>query len=199
MVEKVLQINGYKKYFISSLGFAFKVSNGKEYKIEPNVINGIHKVKIGNQKLSLPYLMLEYFKEDLPKTFNYTYKYTNGFCRLKDIKILDCSNASDLELIKFYKCDKKASSSNSRVNNTSKICSNDVLNSLKRMNFRCTYCNESINHRNWHLDHVQPLSKDGLNISTNITPSCKWCNQMKADAPVDLFLSKCEKILKNFK
>jgi len=195
----VKQINGTQRFFISDEGYCFKVSLGKEIPIPINLIRGIPKVKIENKRISLILLMIEYFGEITSINIKYSFKVVNGKLPLKNIYIKQISDDADEDSINIfkYKCKEKASSQNSRVSYSSTITDVDVLNCLKRTNFKCFYCNVQISPGRWHLDHVQPLSKDGLNSFTNITPACKNCNLMKGALSLDKFIFQVESIHKN--
>lgn len=192
-------INGTNRFFIDESGFCFKVSkwSKKEEEIPININRGVPRVMIESKKLNLVLLMIEYFGNET-KDFTYTYKIKNNKLPLDCIKIKNLDHCSkDEKLIHLYKCDKKASSQNSRVKQKQRIDSNDILNSLKRTGFKCFYCGDFIKPKTWHIDHVQPLSKGGLNVSLNITPSCKPCNLMKGALPLSQFLDRVNKIYKN--
>lgn len=46
---------------------------------------------------------------------------------------------------------------------------------LIRWNHRCCYCARTAEH----LDHVQPISKGGADVESNIVPACAGCNLAK--------------------
>jgi len=199
LCKMIKQIKNTKRFFISSDGFCFKVDGLKEIPITTQKIRGIYKVRIENQRLSLLNLMIEYFidtKEDFIKP---TFKFIDGKMPLKHIKLKEKekSENEDFNLIVLYKCEEKASAANCRVKHTSTISANDVINSLKRTGFKCTYCGDNIKTNIWHLDHVTPLSTNGINTSTNITPACKTCNLMKGAIDLTKFLNHCNKITKH--
>ena len=39
--------------------------------------------------------------------------------------------------------------------------------------------------RNWHVDHMVPLSRGGGNEIENLVPSCRSCNAIKSDLTVE--------------
>jgi 5-methylcytosine-specific restriction endonuclease McrA len=43
----------------------------------------------------------------------------------------------------------------------------------------CYWCGKRLYGRNWHMDHVIPLSKNGNHIASNIVKSCPACNLSK--------------------
>lgn len=46
---------------------------------------------------------------------------------------------------------------------------------LARWRYLCAYCDS----RAEHLDHVEPLSKGGADVESNIVPACAACNLSK--------------------
>jgi 5-methylcytosine-specific restriction endonuclease McrA len=64
---------------------------------------------------------------------------------------------------------------------------NKVFNSPTKRNifirddYTCQYCGIKVSLTTGTLDHVQPLSRGGPNIITNIVCACKKCNNNKAD------------------
>jgi len=199
-LDKFKLINGTKRFFIHESGYVFKVHDGKDYPIKIQMLKGVPKVNIGNKKLNIVLLMVEYFGDGVPKNFRYTYKISNGKIPLKNIKItsVDGLNTKDDKDIVLWKCKEKANSQNFRSEHIGKIRDVDVLNSLKRNEFKCQYCDSKLKYSSWHLDHVHPLSKGGLNIETNITCACKECNLMKGAIPLDKFLHQITLIAKNY-
>lgn len=195
----VKQIKGTSRFFIHESGFCFKISQGKEIPIPINMIRGVPKVKIENKKISLVMLMIEHFGEIKNINFKYSFKIVNGKLPLKNIHIKEISDDATKDEINIfkYKCKEKASAQNCRVSHKSTITDVDVLNCLKRTNFKCFYCNVSLSPGRWHLDHVEPISKGGLNNFLNITPACKNCNLMKGAIPLDKFTFHIGMIYKN--
>jgi len=199
--ENYKLINGTKRFFIHIDGYVFKTDNGKDYIIELKMIRGVPKVQVQNQKLNLVLLMLEYFGDKLNHLYDkYTYKIVDGkipFSKIKTVSISETESEDD-KIIFRYKCNEKANSQNNRVKKSSTISAIDVLNSLKRTNFKCTYCGLNLKPLKWHLDHFNPLSLKGLNQANNITPSCKDCNLMKGYIPFDRFLRQIKLIHNNY-
>jgi 5-methylcytosine-specific restriction endonuclease McrA len=102
---------------------------------------------------------------------------------------------NDYSLIRMYRCDSKAKSANKRFED--KIDSFDVLFSLKLNDFKCFYCNDKIDCKNWQLDHFHPRANNGLNKRENLVACCKWCNTMKNALDGNAFINKCNQILQN--
>lgn len=58
--------------------------------------------------------------------------------------------------------------------------SDDLKHLFYKQRGRCAYCRESIGH-GYHVDHFQPLSKQGSNWPWNIKLTCPPCNMRKKD------------------
>ena len=58
---------------------------------------------------------------------------------------------------------------------------------------RCAYCGCELDFNDFHIDHMIPLSKGGLN-GKNRVPSCPLCNQCKHDLDLEEFRSKIANI-----
>jgi len=200
MDEIIKPINDTKRYFISNKGYCFKISKSKEVEIPINMVKGVPKVRIQNEKRSLVYLMVEYFIDLKYADCKFTYKLKNNRLPIENIKYnkLPKKHTHDERIIFEFKCREKSYSHNSRVNHRQKISHLDILNTLKRNNFNCFYCNDKIKSKKWHLDHVVPISKGGINSFNNIVPSCRECNLMKGGIDLDCFIKKCKKINNNF-
>jgi hypothetical protein len=195
----IKQIKNTSRYFISSEGYCFRTSGLREEIIPIKIISGVPRVKIENSKFNLVLLMIEYFVELKTPIYKISHTITDDRIPVKNIKIKYISKDDELDNINIfrYKCSEKANSNNKRVGYTETLTSNDVLNCLKRSDFRCYYCAEPISSKIWHLEHLIPISKGGLNNHTNIASSCKTCNEMKGALDMKDFLSKCYKIIKH--
>lgn len=193
-------IRNTKNYFIHEDGYVFRVIFGKEEIIKINMIRGVPKVKIGHQRLNLILLMLEYFGNVSSADIKYSFKIINDRLPLKNITVKKLTGDEDHDavLIFQFKCKEKASGQNSRVSFKSTITDIDVLNCLKRTNFKCSYCGKQLSSKRWHLDHVTPISVGGLNHPTNITPACKPCNMMKGSLVLEKFIFQAKKITEHF-
>ena len=56
---------------------------------------------------------------------------------------------------------------------------------------KCACCRTSLDKSKYHIDHVMPLAKGGLNVDENIQLLCPPCNQAKhAKHPVDFMQSR---------
>jgi 5-methylcytosine-specific restriction endonuclease McrA len=199
-MEDFKLINDTKRYFIHRKGYVFKTQGLKEVEIKINIVQGVPRVNIGNKKLNLVLLMLEYFADIKSSQFKYSFKLKNNRLPLENINVtyLKEDSSHDETLAFQFNCQKKATSQNSRVDNKQKLTSLDVLNCLKRTDFKCFYCGVKLKAKSWHLDHVYPLSKGGLNTPQNITPSCKECNLMKGSLGLDKFLHQVRLIAENY-
>jgi len=199
MEPKILQIRNTVNYFISSEGYCFKSKNGKDVEVEVNVVRRIPYVLICGIKHNLGYLMAEYFlaeSSDIGLYDRVSFKFENNRLILSSINIKRYleKNSHEQRQIFQYGCDIKVSNHNNRVDYQNSISSLDILNALKRSNFKCLYCGDPIKPKKWHLDHVIPLSLGGKNTFTNIAATCIHCNMMKGAFGMDKFLSQCKKI-----
>lgn len=95
----------------------------------------------------------------------------------------------------MFKCEQRAKDSNRRFDGV--IDKFDVLHSLKLNNFKCFYCNDKIDYKNWQLDHFHPRANGGLNEKENLVACCKWCNTMKNALCGNSFINKCNQIIEN--
>lgn len=208
MVEKV---KGFNHYYIHRDGYLFKRYGGKEIIIPIKLKKGVPKVQLGNQNVNFVFLMQEYFGDkyiSINETSQYRFKFKlkDGKIPFESIRIVRFNTKKFTHLkeqdnihIQRFKCYEKAVSANSRVLNISVISELDVYNTLLRTNFNCFYCNQKLDYKTWELDHVMPLSMNGLNVPENITASCKRCNRMKSNMQIIEFVHKCKMIADNFK
>ena len=60
---------------------------------------------------------------------------------------------------------------------------------LMFFDYKCAYTGESLENE-YHLDHVIPLSKNGLNYIWNIVPSCEMANLSKKDKDMEPWFRK---------
>lgn len=51
--------------------------------------------------------------------------------------------------------------------------------------------------KTYQCDHIQPVSKNGINTLENMGLVCKVANQAKADMTVDEFLKLCKEVLEH--
>jgi 5-methylcytosine-specific restriction endonuclease McrA len=202
---KIKKIKGFNHYYIHESGYVFKSYAGKELRVPIKIVKTVPKIQIGNKSFNMAFLMLEYFSEKTYKLeFNtqirVKYKLVDGKIPLDRIKVIQYNESKydSVELF-IWKCVDKANSANSRVLNISTIGAGDVYDSLVRSDFKCSYCNKRLDIKTWELDHINPLSKSGLNTPTNIAPSCKKCNRMKHNLDIMDFIHTCKLIADNFK
>lgn len=198
--KSIKELNKYKNHFISDQGYCFRVVNGKEFIIDSYILKGKPRVKLGVKTYDLLSLMLEYFVGPFSEGSRVQYKVENGRIPLSKIKIKTTkgmNSDSDKALIFKYKCDIKSNAQNFRVSYQDVISPLDVLNCLRRSDYKCIYCGEKIKPNDWHLDHVYPLSQGGKNRPNNIAASCSTCNLMKGKLQMNKFISHCYKIFKN--
>lgn len=197
----LLPIKNTTSYFISDDGYCIDARTKKNVIIPLSIKNNIPRVKIQDRRHRLLDLMLEYFFKNVEEHSKYIYKIIDNKMPLEHIKEIKLpkSLSTDEDYIKIvkYNCDVKSHSANKRA--PDRISKYDVLDVLKINNFKCFYCGDSIKNKNWHLDHVMPLSNGGKNIKTNITSSCKWCNIMKSNLSASDFLTRCSRIIEHNK
>lgn len=199
------RIPKHDKYWIHPDGYVFKIENQKEYILPINTSKYAPRVKIDSSYHNLVFLLINAFGDikysyKERSSLRYKYKVIDGKIPMNSIVIIEYGeNPTFLNEKSFlYKCRDKANSANSRVMNMEQITESDVFNALLRTDFKCFYCSKYLNKDTWELDHVEPLSKSGLNVPTNITPSCKKCNRMKGAIPYIDFLVRCKLIADNF-
>ena len=60
------------------------------------------------------------------------------------------------------------------------LTAENIKAQYKRQNGRCYYCEERVGE-DYHVDHLVPLSRGGLDIPENIVIACPTCNLSKAD------------------
>jgi hypothetical protein len=64
---------------------------------------------------------------------------------------------------------------------------------LKRDNYICLYCGErgtetrDPDGRTWHIDHLHPVSKGGINHPANLAAACSQCNFSKGNRSAAAF------------
>lgn len=68
-----------------------------------------------------------------------------------------------------------------------RISKNKRADIYKSLNGRCAYCGQLIVYDNMHVEHVQPLSKNGADCEENMLPSCNDCDTIKADRGLEEF------------
>lgn len=202
----VLPLKGFRNYFIHSDGYVFRVIGHKEIILRSKLNkSGNPMIRIGSNSYNVVFLLLEYFgnKVYTSSDFNcvsFRFKFTKeGFIPFDKIRVIKTSSKEpeDIKSV-VWKCRDKAASANQRVSGMSMISEGDVLASLYRTDFKCFYCARVLNSKTWELDHVQPLSRNGLNIATNIVACCKTCNRMKSTMEIMKFIHKCKFISENF-
>ena len=64
----------------------------------------------------------------------------------------------------------------------------------KRLNGRCAYCGQLITYENMHVEHVQPLVKNGADSRENMLPSCRDCDFLKGERNLEEFRNMLENI-----
>lgn len=191
-------------YFIHVTGYVVKVLGPrKEVRINAMVEENSKNVfvEIDGVKKNLLYLMIENFMPDVKMNQQFRYSIKNGNeIPLQVIRVTDfVSSISSLheETIHKYKCKQRAEAANVRGEGI--ITPLHVAECLINNNFKCLYCNDHLDIRNWHLDHFIPLAKGGTNRFDNIVPSCYMCNLMKGAFSPAKFEKQILKIASHFK
>ena len=60
----------------------------------------------------------------------------------------------------------------------------DIVKKIKQITadpYPCPYCNKLSEHRNSHVDHINPISNGGLSVKNNMVLVCSSCNLKKKD------------------
>lgn len=71
------------------------------------------------------------------------------------------------------------------MDNKRELCSAAVrIRVMKRDRFRCTYCGVPGTDAELEIDHIIPVSKGGSNHMSNLTTSCRKCNQSKGNKKI---------------
>lgn len=115
---------------------------------------------------------------------------------LRDLFFMIIYTKDDEKNLEKFKCHSRALESNKRFQqfNLTKM---DILNCLKRFDFRCAYCSQTLNAKYWQLDHFYSKAMGGKNTFENICPTCRWCNTMKNALDGHAFIHKCKMISVN--
>lgn len=67
--------------------------------------------------------------------------------------------------------------------------SSDILAKWEDMGRCCGYCGKAITFDEMEIDHMLPLSRGGTNDLDNLMPSCRTCNNDKADMTVEEWMA----------
>jgi hypothetical protein len=68
------------------------------------------------------------------------------------------------------------------------------LKVFERDAYKCHYCKKQLTRFSATLDHIQPVSKGGLNSFDNLTTSCLHCNSERGNRPLmDFIIDKSTK------
>jgi hypothetical protein len=200
---KVIPLKKLPGYFISEGGYVFKVADGKDIECSQTIQGNKREVyvEIDGKKYNVLHLMIEYFIGDLSIKSSLKYK-INKKCQipLSTIKAIKSDGSvlseEDSRLIGIYKCSEKASGANARARDI--VTPMDILNVLKKHEFRCGYCGCDLFANTWQIDHFLSLSVNGKNIPSNIVPSCQGCNVMKHTQDGNSFYKRCLQIVTNY-
>lgn len=56
----------------------------------------------------------------------------------------------------------------------------------------CAYCGCQLKKKGFHVDHVIPVAKGGVDDIVNFFPACKHCNTIKTDYSLEAFRAYLE-------
>lgn len=59
------------------------------------------------------------------------------------------------------------------------------IRAMKRDRFQCTYCGAPGTDAELEIDHIIPVSRGGSNHMSNLTTSCRACNQTKSNGTLE--------------
>ena len=74
--------------------------------------------------------------------------------------------------------------------------------SLLNIADKCYYCERNFNSDGYlnagrkTIDHIVPLSKNGLDQKENVVICCQWCNDMKGNLSLNQFFKKIKEVKK---
>jgi len=81
------------------------------------------------------------------------------------------------------------SSKRRAMKRTGKVTRQEIQNLFQNQKGLCVVCKEKLN--NYHVDHIQPLSRGGEHNIFNLQLLCQTCNQVKFNKdPIDFMQSK---------
>jgi len=89
------------------------------------------------------------------------------------------SDFLDIEELRSY-----ASSMNGRARQNNKlgtVTAEDLQSRIYECGGNCEWCNTSILKKDFHIDHIIPLSSGGRNTASNLAVACPDCNLAKSD------------------
>ncbi len=72
--------------------------------------------------------------------------------------------------------------------------SNDIVRIKKAQRACCAYCEASVK-RSYHVDHIEPLSRGGSNLPSNLQILCASCNSRKGAKEPMLFARAMGRLL----
>lgn len=178
-----------ENYYIHENGYVFYIKNSIQ--LMPMIKNNDIVIAINNVNYNLFNLMVEYFINE--RTFNYVYS-TDKIHPLR-IPLRLIKKEKELVIVKNSNLNNRVNSANARA--VDKINVDDINFIIKKYLNKCSYCNTDLRKKQWHLDHIHPLSKGGKNKIDNLTLACKTCNLMKNSMIKKDFIEKCISIVKN--
>ena len=142
---------------------------------------------------------------------SYWWMYDGGYCCLKYIKPIECivcgvvfKPDNSKQLICSKECRRTIGAERQREYHKRKpwmlrarkyrrklretmqddgTCTAEAFKSLYQSRDTCVYCERELTKNNTVLDHIEPLSLNGMHSIYNLVPCCKQCNEEKAAKP----------------
>ena len=50
---------------------------------------------------------------------------------------------------------------------------------------KCHYCGCALCYKTFHIDHIEPTSRGGVNLQENLAPACPDCNTSKGPKTIE--------------
>lgn len=88
-----------------------------------------------------------------------------------------------------YSAQARVHKQNRRHRTVGRLSSNIAVVRLVEQKFKCTYCQAILHETGYHLDHMTPLARGGLNVDENMHAICPTCNLRKFTKTHDEFLA----------
>ena len=160
----------YRREWISS-NKDKKASLDKQYRL-----NNLDNIKMKKQ---------QYYQDNKESILriNSIWKSENVIKYSQSNRLYAINNKPKISLIK------KAYKHRRRSKEKSILSANVLSNWISTQVSICPYCNKSLNNESFHIDHIDPLSKDGVHELSNLTVSCPSCNLHKSSKSLICFMA----------